>query len=43
VRLEASDRDFTATIPVDLAAGETRTLRLTADDGRAKPITLKLE
>jgi serine/threonine protein kinase len=43
VQIDESSTPFTATLPVHLAAGETRTLRLSADARRDKPITLKLE
>jgi serine/threonine protein kinase len=43
VRLDTSDTPLTDTLPLNLAAGETRTLRLAAEAGNKGPLKLKLE
>jgi serine/threonine-protein kinase len=43
VRLDTSDTPLTDTLPLNLAAGETRTLRLAAEAGSKGPLKLKLE
>ena len=43
VRLDSNAAPLTEAMPVNLAAGETRTLRLAAEAGGNRPVRLKLE